>query len=71
MISEFLFISYIPSGNGYKVVYQFSEAITDSDKFSDNYKYYAQRFEEEYGIKTDHTSDSARACFTVMILNFS
>ena len=59
-----VFIYFLsPSGNGYKVVYQFSEAITDSDKFSENYKYYAQQFEEEYGIKTDHTSDSARAYF--------
>jgi len=52
-----------PSGNGYKVVYRFEETITDSKKFSENYKYYAQQIGKDYGVETDKTSDSARACF--------
>ena len=52
-----------PSGNGYKVVYKFAEPITDSDKFSEIYKYYSALLGNDYGVETDHTSDPARACF--------
>ena len=59
-----VFIYFLsPSGNGYKVVYRFSEPITDSKKFSENYKYYAQQLSEDYGVEADKTSDVARACF--------
>lgn len=52
-----------PSGTGYKVIYNFVEAITKSNHFTKNYNYYAEQFEEEYGITTDNTKDAARACF--------
>ncbi|MCB0410242.1 MAG: PriCT-2 domain-containing protein, partial [Flavobacteriales bacterium] len=59
-----VFIYFLsPSGNGYKVVYRFSEPITNSKKFSENYKYYAEQLSVDYGVETDKTSDSARACF--------
>lgn len=59
-----VFIYFLsPSGNGYKVVYRFSEPITDSKKFSENYKYHAQQLSEDYRIEADKTSDVARECF--------
>jgi len=52
-----------PSGNGLKVILRFAETITDSNQFSENYKHYAKWFEGEFDVKTDKTSDAARACF--------
>jgi len=42
---------------------RFSEAITDSKTFTENYKFYAEWFEDQFKVKTDKTSDAARACF--------
>ena len=52
-----------PSGDGIKVILRFAEPITDSKSFTENYKIYAEWFESEFGVKTDKTSDAARACF--------
>ena len=51
-----------PSGNGLKVILRFAEPITDSKLFTENYKFYAEWFKDEFGVKTDKTSDAARAC---------
>lgn len=52
-----------PSGNGLKVIFRFAEVVTDSKLFTENYKHYAEWFESEFNVKTDKTSDAARACF--------
>ncbi len=53
-----------PSGNGYKVVYRFAEAITNPNHYNDNYLHYAEMFEEEYDVDTDSsTQDVSHACF--------
>lgn len=53
-----------PSGNGYKVVYRFAEAITDPNHFNDNYLHYSEMFERKYDVETDSsTQDVSHACF--------
>jgi len=52
-----------PSGDGLKVILRFSETIKESKLFTENYKLYAEWFEEEFNVKADKTSDAARACF--------
>ncbi|MCP5064059.1 MAG: hypothetical protein GY936_16580 [Ignavibacteriae bacterium] len=53
-----------PSGNGYKVVYRFSEKITDNQHYKENYIHYAEQFENDYNVDADgSTKDASHACF--------
>jgi hypothetical protein len=52
-----------PSGDGLKVVYRLNEQLTDYNKFSDLYKYYAKQLGADLGADADKTSDASRACF--------
>ena len=50
-----------PSGHGLKIICKFSEPITNSEYYSQLYKYYAKSLANQYA--PDKTSDCARACF--------
>jgi len=52
-----------PSGDGLKVIYKFNNCITDANRYSELYKYYAKQFEVDLGAEADKTSDVSRACF--------
>ncbi|MEI7906469.1 MAG: BT4734/BF3469 family protein [Bacteroidota bacterium] len=53
-----------PSGDGLKIVYEFSEPITDALFYRNFYSYYCELFSKKYGIETDPaTKDAARACY--------
>lgn len=58
---HFMFRS--PSGDGIKVGIKFSEYVTDPEIYKLVYKKCAYQFEKYYQLKTDNTSDAARACF--------
>jgi len=51
-----------PSG-GLKVAYRLSEAITDSETFSNYYKEVMKIKKDSYGLEPDTTSDSLRLCY--------
>ncbi len=48
---------------GLKVIHRFSEEITDHNKYSALYKYYAKKFGASLGLEPDKTSDAARPCY--------
>lgn len=59
-----VFVVFIsPSGDGLKVIYKLDKEITDYERFSKIYKYYAAKFEINLGAEPDKTSDVSRPCF--------
>lgn len=59
-----VFVMFVsPSGNGLKIIYRLDKEITDYERFSEIYKYYAAKFEIDLGAEPDKTSDVSRPCF--------
>lgn len=52
-----------PSGDGVKVGIRLTDPITDPKRYSIGYRNCALKFQKFYGVETDKTVDSARACY--------
>src|SRR5260221_1406489 len=52
-----------PSGDGLKVMYRLSAAITSESEYRKLYAHYSEEFTRMYGYDLDHTTDPSRACF--------
>lgn len=52
-----------PSGDGIKVGVRLVRSIKNAAEYSIAYRHCSAKFAEHYGVQTDKTCDSARACF--------
>ena len=58
-----VYAAFISPSNGLKIIFRLEKPITDSDYFSQLYKYYAKKLGADLGNNPDHTSDCSRPCF--------
>ena len=60
---ETLAVFISPSGNGLKVVYKLSKAITDGNLFTEIYKNVAAEKSKKYSLQADNVQDCLRLCY--------